>query len=73
MNTISVELKDEQPHKVRGRLVLRTLDSWRVCPLWWEGYLPRDYFRLDVEGIVTEIYRTSEGWYLSRPSGSKRS
>ena len=77
---IQVEEKDGKPHKVQGRLVSHIIDGYRVWPNWWEGYRPRNYWVLQVEEKVMEIYQVEaatsdgvgvappddEGWFFSK-------
>jgi hypothetical protein len=63
---LEVEIKNNRPYKVRGCLVSDVIDSYRIWPRWWEGYQPREYFKLEVEGVMMDIYYSADGWYASR-------
>jgi hypothetical protein len=63
---LEVELRNNRPYKVRGYLVSDVIDSYRIWPRWWEGYQPREYFKLEVEGVMMDIYYSDDGWYASR-------
>lgn len=40
------------------------LDHYRVCPNWWEGYFPRDYYLVEVGEKTLCIYQAGESWFL---------
>ena len=52
------------PVKVQGRPVGVVIDGYRICPNWWEGHKPRNYWLIEVEDKTLEIYQTKDGWFF---------
>ena len=51
---------------VNGVAVSSVVDSYRAWPRWWEGQAPRDYFVVQVDEKVLEIYRSGGDWFYSK-------
>jgi hypothetical protein len=63
---LNVETKQQKPYKVNGVFVVNVIDSWRLWLRWWEGYTPRDYYKLQVAEKTMDIYQDGDGWKLAK-------
>jgi hypothetical protein len=63
---LRVETKNQAPYKVNNVFVSAVIDSWRLWPRWWEGYSPRDYFKVQVAERTMDIYQDAEGWKIAK-------
>jgi hypothetical protein len=59
-----VALRNGLPTALGGKAISFIIDHYRVCPNWWEGYNPRDYYLVDVLGRTVCIYQAGEQWFL---------
>lgn len=70
MAPIEVEVKEGRPVRVRYErgtyIVRRILDTWVVEGRWWACEVRRYYFRLLTDRGTLDVYRSGEGWVLSR-------
>ncbi|MHB0876908.1 MAG: hypothetical protein ACYC5O_12795 [Anaerolineae bacterium] len=51
-----------------GQYAGQTVDHWRVETAWWEEPVARDYYLVETEYLVCEVYRDrlGDGWYMHR-------
>lgn len=45
-----------------------TRDHWRVHTAWWDVEVWRDFYLVETEHLVCEVYRDRlhDGWYMHR-------
>lgn len=61
---LDVTVRNGLPALIGQQPISFILDRYRVCPNWWEGYFPRDYYLLELGGKTLCIYQAGEEWFL---------
>ena len=69
---LNITTKNNLPVQLNGKK-LKIIDQWRIGGRWWRGEAPRNYFRIEQNGKLLDIYESpsggGEGWQLARQHG----